>query len=76
MSTGSTDPNTILEIAKVVASLGLSASVIVLSILAWRSPLLAHEFFAFVRGLIGDFRSRPKSAPRAKTKQTSIDSAE
>jgi hypothetical protein len=73
MSTAAADPNTILEFAKIAASLGLSTSVVILGILAWRSPQLAHEFFAFVRGLIGDFRASPKGGSKTKAKQTSTD---
>jgi hypothetical protein len=73
MTTG-VNPDTLLEIARIVASLGVTAAVVI--VLAWRSPQLAHEFFSFVRGLIGDFRQSPKRDRKPRPKQTSSDPAE
>jgi len=49
---------TVLEVTRVVASLSLSTSIVI--ILAWKSPQLAKEFFAFIRALIKDFRTPPR----------------
>jgi HD-like signal output (HDOD) protein len=63
----SADPNTILEIARTVASLGLSTSLMV--ILAWQSPKLLQVFLNFIRNLIKDFRTPSKERP-ARTQQS------
>jgi hypothetical protein len=50
--------DTILEIVKIVAPLGLWACVAI--VLAMQSPKLLREFLTFVRGVIKDWRSKPK----------------
>ena len=72
--TTAANPDTVVEIVRIVGSLGLGACVAI--ILAWRSPQLVHEFLAFIRGLIADFRKAPKRERKSKGKQTSIDPAE
>jgi hypothetical protein len=62
----SVDPNTILEIVRTVASLGLSTSLMI--ILAWQSPKLLQVFFNFIRNLIRDFRT--PSRDRTRTRQS------
>lgn len=62
----SVDPNTILEIVRTVASLGLSTSLMV--ILAWQSPKLLQVFLNFIRNLIKDFRIPPRD--RTRTQQS------
>jgi hypothetical protein len=69
--TTAVSPETVLEIAKIAA--GLGAPVIVFGILAWRSPLLAKEFFSFLRWLLTDYRKPTTKRGKTKDPQTLAD---
>lgn len=51
---------TILEILKLLASLGFGLSAFLLVILTLQSPKLLKVFLDFVRAIIKDFRTPPK----------------
>jgi hypothetical protein len=50
---------TILEIMRLFASLGVGAGVLL--ILAWQSPKLLQVVLSFIRLLVKDWRSKPKA---------------
>jgi hypothetical protein len=52
------DPGTVLEILRMIASVGLWATVVI--ILAWQSPKLLQVILSFVRNVIKDFRTPPR----------------
>jgi hypothetical protein len=67
MTNGNLD--TILEIAKLGASLGLGLGAIIVLILTWQSPKLLKVFLDFLRGVIKDWRARPKPPRIPKNQQ-------
>jgi hypothetical protein len=65
------NPDTILEIARLTASLGIGVGAVVLFILAWQSPKLLQVVLSFIRGVIIDWRSKPRVQKPPKTPQIS-----
>jgi hypothetical protein len=65
MANGKTE--TIVEIIKLFASLGLGLGAFLLAILAWQSPKLLKVVLDFIRAVIKDLRTPPKPPRTPRT---------
>jgi hypothetical protein len=61
------NPDAILEVSRLIASLGLGVGAVVLFILAWQSPKLLQVVLSFIRLALKDWRAQPKAEKRSKT---------